>query len=72
MNKRIIILHDKATGEETPFPSVARLVRKVGKESIGIGEGALYNALCKNKGWYENAKVRVYYKRTEIEPKTWE
>ena len=72
MNKKIAILHNKATGEETPFPSVAKLVRKTSEEIIGIGAGALYNALCKNGGWYENQKVRIYYKKIEIKPTTWE
>ncbi len=72
MNKRIVILHNKATGEETPFPNVATLVRKTGDESIGIGIGALYNALSKNGGWYENQRVRIYYKKTDIKPQTWE
>ncbi len=72
MTKRIVILHDKATGEETPFPSVAKLVRKAGDGFIGIGIGALYNALCTNGGWYENDKVRVYYKKIGITPRTWE
>ncbi len=72
MNKRIVILHNKATGEETPFPSVARLVHEAGNESISISTGALYNALSKNRGWYENKNVRVFYKKTEIQPETWE
>lgn len=72
MSKRLVILHDKASGEETPFPSVATLVRKMGEESIGIGEGALYNALSKNGGWYENKNIRVFYKITDITPKAWD
>lgn len=72
MNRRIVILHNKETGEETPFPTVARLIRKTDKESIGIGPGALYNALSQNDGWYENKKIRIYYKRIETKPETWE
>jgi hypothetical protein len=70
--KKIVILHNKQTGEETPFPTVARLIRETDKELLGIGKGALWNALSRNGGIYENMKVRVFYKHIEAEPKTWE
>jgi len=72
MNNRIVTLMNKATGEETPFPSVATLVRKVGEQSIGICIGALYNALSKGQGTYENRRVIIKYKTINITPQVWE
>lgn len=71
MSKRIVILHDKTTNQDESFLTVSRLVRQAPKEMIGIGRGALYNALSK-KGWYENKKVRIYYKKVDIQPEIWE
>ena len=70
--KKIVILYNKHTGEETPFSSVSRLVRETSKEILGIGLGALYNALSQNNGEYENARVKVCYKHIETKPKVWE
>lgn len=71
MSKRVVILHDKTTNQDESFLTVSRLVRQAPKEMIGICRGALYNALSK-KGWYENKKVRIYYKEVDIQPEIWE
>lgn len=49
MSKRIVILHDKTTNQDESFLTVSRLVHQAPKETIGIGRGALYNALSKKK-----------------------
>ena len=70
--KKIVILKNKQTGEETPFPTVASLVRQTDKALLGIGKGALWNALSRNNGHYENQRVAVDYRYVEPNPQTWE
>ncbi len=70
--KKIVILKNKQTGEETPFPSVANLVRQTDKALLGIGKGALWNALSRNNGHYENPRITVQYRYVEPNPQTWE
>ena len=60
--KRVVIFSWKDDREPMQvFRSAADLVRQHGKE-IGICLEALWNALSKGKGVYENKKCRVEYK----------
>ena len=59
---RVVVLEKKDSNELTISKSVAGLLRK---NDIGICLNALYNALSKGKGVYENKKVRIYYKHMQ-------
>ena len=72
MKKRIVILTDKQTGQNTPFPSVRTLIQSIGKEVIGIGINSLYNALSLHNGAWENSSYKVSYRTIEMDSKTWE
>lgn len=72
MKKRIVILTNKKTGQNTPFPSVISLVRTTGKEILGIGANALYNALSLHNGVWENTHHKVSYRNVNEQPQTWE
>lgn len=53
---------DKETGQETPYPFIITVIRKVGKDVLGISLNALYNALSTNNGVWENKRYKVWYK----------
>ena len=69
--KRIVILLNKETGKETPYPSVSSLVLRNYDNELGIGLGALYNALHTNKGYWENKRYKVYYKTITLDTNEW-
>ncbi|MBQ5478156.1 MAG: hypothetical protein IIT64_10205 [Bacteroidaceae bacterium] len=62
--KRVVLLEWKETNVAQVFKSVSDLVRHEGM-AIGIGKGALWNALSKNGGKYENKVCRIQYKEIE-------
>lgn len=53
------------------FPSVAKLARCCDKAEIGIAQQALWNALNKGNGKFENKKCKVYYKEVSLTPQDW-
>jgi hypothetical protein len=56
---RVVVLDDK-NGNLSIYKTLTKLVKE--NSNIGICLGALYNALSKGDGKYENKKVRIYYK----------
>ena len=71
MKKRIVVLAFKEdTEREYIYPSVPELIREQG-ENIGITRNALWNALSKNNGVYENKVCRICY-RNNSAITTWE
>lgn len=70
--KKIVILTNKETGESTPYPTVVELMRKHKSWDVGIGLPALFNALSKNKGRWENKKYIVEYKKVTRKVNNWD
>lgn len=60
MQKRVVLLEIKDTGESCVFKSVVELMRAK-RYVVGITLGALWNALAKKHGVYENKRCRVSY-----------
>lgn len=60
--KRVVILELKTNPVKTGvYRSCMDLVLN-NKEAVGICVGALWNALCKGGGYYENKRCKVYYR----------
>lgn len=71
--KRVIVLQIKDTKEEKTYSTCPELVVANDKERIGVGLGALWNALAKNNGFYENKKCKVFYRKIANKQQTeWE
>lgn len=62
MKKRYIQTTLKGTGDVRIFPTITKMYTLLGEEAIGVTRNSLWNALSKNEGKYENAKVKVEYK----------
>lgn len=63
--RRVVVLEMKAPKKSTRlYKSCPELVSH-NKDDIGIGLGALWNALYKGHGFYENKKCKIYYKDIE-------
>ena len=69
--KRVIRLKDKKTGIVFSYSTVAELVKRNGEERLGIGLNALYNAMSKNDGKWENKEYEVYYEDICLGKNTW-
>ena len=63
--KRIVVLEFKKEKETHVYSTCAELVMANGKDKIGIELGALWNALAKNNGIYENDLCKIYYRKIE-------
>lgn len=60
--KRVVVLELKdGTQDISVYSSSVKLVL-ANQQKIGIGLGALWNALSKTNGNFENKKCRIYYK----------
>lgn len=70
--KRIVRLKNKNTGEIDSYPTLIDLVRRNGEKTLGIGLSALYNAVSKNKGQWENHTYVIYYETINLGVKHWE
>lgn len=62
--KRVVLLEWKDGRQSQTYRSVSALVRREGS-GIGIGLGALWNALSKGGGVYENRVCRIQYKQMQ-------
>ena len=69
--KRIVRLKNKHTGEINSYPTIADLVRRNGVKTLGIGLNALYNAVSRNNGSWENGDYGVYYENINLGNKEW-
>ena len=69
--KRVVRLKNRQTGEILSYPTIAELVRQNGKETLGIGLNALYNAVNANNGEWANDAYKVYYENIELGKKEW-
>lgn len=63
--KRIVVLELKKEKETLVYSTCAELAVANGKNKIGIELGALWNALSKNDGVYENDLCKIYYRKIE-------
>ena len=70
MKRRVAVIQYKASGEEFAYPTMASLAR-FNSDKMGITIGALWNALSKGGGKYENAICRIFYKNNK-KPAVWE
>lgn len=68
--KRVIVLQIKDTKEEKTYSTCPELVVDNDKKKIGVGLGALWNALAKNNGFYENKKCKVFYRKIDNKQQT--
>lgn len=63
--RRVVILELKTIPPQIEvFRTCTDMIAKH-KDSLGVCIGALWNALCKGGGYYENKKCKVYYKYIE-------
>lgn len=71
--KRVVVLERKDMDcKKEYFGTCVELAVKHGKEDIGVGLGAIWNALSKNGGRFENKKCSIYYQPTKkIKRITW-
>lgn len=65
MKKRFVLLSFKRDGIVQVFPTVRNIYKKYDTDTLGISINALWNALSKHKGVYENAKVKIRYGQTK-------
>lgn len=63
--KRIVILKFKDSNACYAYSSVTELAKRNSYEALGIGVPALWNALSKRKGRFENKKCLIYYQAIE-------
>lgn len=56
------MLQIKDSKIQKTYTSSFCLFSEYGKAVLGIGRGALMNALSKNNGTFENKKCRIYYR----------
>lgn len=64
MNKRYLQLYLKTNKKVYPFATVKELCKAFGKDKIGVGVGAIYNAFNKKGHFFENDKCRIEFKET--------
>lgn len=69
--KKVVRLKNKETEKIDSYPSLADLVRRNGEENIGIGLQSLYNAICLNKGRWENDRFLIYIEEIDLGRKEW-
>lgn len=65
MLKKYTLIRIKKTDKVYLFPTITKMYTLLGEEAIGITRNSLWNALSKNDGKYENAKVKIVYKKTK-------
>lgn len=70
-NGKTVVLRMNGDRRGKVYPSVKSLCQENGKDVIGIGLNALWNALSKRKGRFKNKKCTVNYIIYDIKPKEW-
>lgn len=65
MVKKVVIVKFKKTKKEEVFLTCPEIYLKHNKEELGICLNALWNALSKNNGRYENRYCVVYYRNND-------
>ena len=60
--KRVVVLEFKNKKTEYVYNTCSELVVAQGKR-IGVTLNALWNALAKNDGIYENKRCKIYYRK---------
>lgn len=63
--KRIVVLELKKEKETYVYSTCAELAVSNDKSKIGVSLGALWNALAKNNGVYENDLCKIHYRKIE-------
>ena len=63
--KRIVVLEFKKEKETQVYSTCAELAVSNDKSKIGVSLGALWNALAKNNGVYENDLCKIHYRKIE-------
>lgn len=65
--KRVVVLQYKGKGKKAIFTynTCAELAVENNKDKIGVSLNALWNALSKNDGVFENEKCKIYYRQVE-------
>ena len=69
--KRVVRLRNRETGEVNTYPTLSDLIERNGIEELGISRPALYNAMHKGKGYWENRRYSVFYENIELGNKVW-
>lgn len=65
MMRRVVVLEMKTTPPQVEvFRTCTDMVSKY-RDTLGVCIGALWNALSKGKGYYENKRCKVYYRSIE-------
>lgn len=60
--KRVVVLEFKNRKSSYVYNTCPELVVEQGKR-IGVALNALWNALAKNNGAYENERCKIYYRK---------
>jgi hypothetical protein len=60
--KRVVVLEFKNRNSSYVYNTCPELVVEQGKR-IGVTLNALWNALAKNNGAYENERCKIYYRK---------
>lgn len=69
--KRVVVLEFKNKKTNYVYNTCPELVVAQGKR-IGVTLNALWNALAKNNGAYENERCKIYYRKiSHAENKEW-
>ena len=63
--KRVVVLQYKHKKAIFAYNTCAELAVANDKSKIGVSLGALWNALAKNDGVYENELCKIYYRKIE-------
>lgn len=70
MVKKVVVVKCKKTKKEEVFLTCPEIYLKHSREELGICLNALWNALSKNNGRYENRHCVVYYRNNDKSLKT--
>lgn len=70
MVKKVVVVKRKKTKKEEVFLTCPEIYLKHSREELGICLNALWNALSKNNGRYENNRYMVYYRNNDNSLKT--
>lgn len=62
MKKVVVVQYKQAKRKERIYRTCPELILANPKSKIGIGLGALWNALSKNGGVFENNLCRIFYR----------
>ncbi len=65
MIKKVVLLTLKSTGEQQVYKTITDMYKDDAQERLAISMQAMYNALSKGNGIYENKIIKVEYKDIE-------